>query len=156
MPPPSPISSIYRFWFLILDPILTITGIYCNFLAPDFILAGINPAHRPPTSSETILLLDTGGGWFIAVLILQLGLLRARPNDVLVWWYFAAAIGAVDVVICAGILRALRTQGRLEPEAWRMEDRGNLGITAACALVRGAFVLGIGISEVDDENGKKM
>ena len=74
----------------------------------------------------------------------------------LVWWYFAAAIGVVDVVICAGILRALRAQGRLELEAWRMEEWGNFGITAACALVRGGFVLGIGVGQVDEGKGKKL
>ncbi len=144
---PSPISPIYRFWFTRLDPLLTIIGIYCNFFTPEFILAGLNPKYHSPPTSETILLLDTGGAWFIAVLILQLGLLRARPDDVLLWRYFAAAVGAVDVVICGAILRALNAQGRLGLGDWRGEEWINLGVTAACAGVRIALVLVVGVDE---------
>lgn len=143
----SPISSIYRIWFLRIDPVLTCIGIYTNIFTPEFILAGLDPSYRSPPGSETVLLLDTCTGWFFAVLILQLFLLRARQDDVLVWKSFAAAIGVVDTVICAAILRALNAQGRLAWEAWRAEEIGNFGITAACALVRWALVLGLGVKE---------
>ena len=143
----SPIPNIYRFWFTKLDPFLTVVGIYCNFFAPDFLLAGLNPAYKAPPSSETILLLDTGGAWFIAILILQLGLLRARPNDVLVWRYYAAAVGTVDTIVCGAVLRALAAQGRSGIETWRIEEWINLGSTGACAVVRLAFLLGIGVDE---------
>ncbi|KAJ9605195.1 hypothetical protein H2200_010585 [Cladophialophora chaetospira] len=143
----SRIPTIYRFWFTQLDPFLTIIGIFCNFFAPNFLLAGLNPTYQSPPTSETILLLDTGGAWFIAILILQLGLLRSRPNDVLVWRYYAAAVGTVDTIVCAAILRALNAQGRLGFDAWRSEEWVNFGSTAACAVVRIALVLGVGIDD---------
>lgn len=143
----SPIPSLYRIWFTLLDPLLTLTGIYLTFFTPYFVLAGFNPTYQIPPSSETILLLDHSGAWFIAILILQLGLLRSRPDDVLVWWYYALAVGVVDTLTCAAVLRTLETQGRLGVGGWRWEEWVNLASTGACALVRGAFVLGIGIGD---------
>jgi hypothetical protein len=151
----SPIHPLYRFWFTGLDPLLTLIGIYCNIMQPNFILAGLNPAFHSPPAPETITLLDTGGAWFCACLIFQLGLLRARPTDVLVWHYFAAAVGVVDVIICSAILRGLSAQGRLDVRAWRVEEWVNLGVTAACAVVRAGFVLRIGVDVEDGHDEVK-
>lgn len=141
----SPIPTFYRIWFTTLDPLLTLSGIYLTFFTPAFVLAGFNPNYHSPPSSETILLLDHSGAWFLAILILQLGLLRGRPDDVFVWWYYALAVGIVDTVTCTATLRALDAQGRLGLGGWRWEEWVNFGSTGACAVVRWAFVLGIGV-----------
>jgi hypothetical protein len=150
----SPISSFYRFWFFLIDPILALSGVYILFWTPDFFLSGVNPAYSPPTSSETLVLLDTGAAWLIAATILEQGLLRARPNDVVVWKYFAASICVVDTLVCAATLRALESQGRLGIEDWRWEEWVNLGSTGACAVVRLALVLGVGVAD-GASGGKK-
>ncbi|ETI29188.1 hypothetical protein G647_01641 [Cladophialophora carrionii CBS 160.54] len=152
---PSPIHPFYRLWFTRLDPIMTAGSIYITYVHPEIVLASLNPTYRSPPGPETIALLDLSGALFCVCLLLQLGLLRARPADVVVWHYYAVPVGLVDVIICAAILRGLSAQGRLAVQAWRVEEWMNLGLTAACAVVRAAFVLRIGVglraAKADDD-----
>jgi hypothetical protein len=151
----SPISSFYKFWFFLIDPILALSGVYILYWTPDFFLSGVNPAYKGPISSETVVLLDTGAAWLIAATILEQGLLRVRPEDVVVWKYFAASICVVDTLVCAATLRALESQGRFGLENWRWEEWVNLGSTGACAVVRLALVLGIGVGSSANETKKR-
>ncbi|OCT54366.1 hypothetical protein CLCR_00968 [Cladophialophora carrionii] len=145
MTSPSPIHPFYRLWFTRLDPIMTAGSIYVTFFHPEILLASLNPTYHSPPTPETVALLDLSGALFCVCLLLQLGLLGARPADVLVWHYYAVPVGLVDVIICAAILRGLSAQDRLAVRAWRLEEWMNLGLTAACAIVRAAFVLRIGV-----------
>ncbi|KAL8907060.1 MAG: hypothetical protein Q9171_006007, partial [Xanthocarpia ochracea] len=79
--PPSRIPPFYRIFFTIIDPIITILGIYAQLLTPLTVLTSYTPTPHNPPGTETVLLLDTVAAFLAGLLILQVYLLRARPAD---------------------------------------------------------------------------
>lgn len=53
----------------------------------------------------------------------------------------------VDVFMLGGFLRALSTEGRMDTSGWRGDDWANVGGYAVLALVRAAFVAGVGLRQ---------
>lgn len=78
------------------------------------------------------------------MVFIQVYLLPKRANDLLVWRAFEAGTLLIDLGLLAAVGRSLSAQGRLELGRLRAEDWGNLGITGTVAVVRGAFLLGLG------------
>ena len=141
----SPIPSFYRTWFTVIDPILSIVGVFTNILAPTTILKSFNPSSTTPPAPETIFILDQSAGFFACLTFLQLGILRARPADVGLYRAVQAGTLMVDLAMLAGFARTLGTQGRLGLAGWRAEEWTNIGITVGVAVIRTTFLLGLGM-----------
>ena len=141
----SPIPSFYRTWFTILDPILSVTGVVANLFFPNAYLDSLTTSATNPPTIETTALLDSLAGFYGALVFLQLGLLRPRPRDLGIWRTLQAATLVVDVFILEAFARALHAQGRLGLVHWRAEEWMNIGLTAFVAVLRTAFLLGLGM-----------
>lgn len=139
------IPQLYRTFFATIDPILCFTGILLPLIAPDVSLKSFSPTPVIPPALETRACLDNLAAWFTACFLLQVGLLRTRPNDVVVWRYLEAAILIVDVGMLSSYGRALHAQGRVGMGAWRLEEWANIGVTGGVAVIRAAFLVGVGM-----------
>jgi len=138
------IPTFYRVFFTNIDPILSLSGVILNILSPTTILASYSPTYTDPPSIETILLLDNTAGFLAGFTLLQLYLLRNK-RDMVVWKAVQGSMLVVDVFMLGGFTRALRKQGRLGFANWRLEEWGNIGITAFVRFLRSAFILGVGM-----------
>lgn len=77
---------------------------------------------------------------------LDLFLLR-YSKDIVVWKILQAATMIYDMVLLWSVYGALRMQGRLNLQEIRWEDWGGIAITGLAVLVRGAFLLDVGLSK---------
>lgn len=140
------IPTFYRKFFLIVDPTIAVWGVYLNTFSPDTVVDAIIPSGlsgiSPRSPLHTFLLSQISGALLFCV-FLDVFLLR---NTGEVWIWKTQQFGQLlyDVVMLVGIAVALRDQGRLGVESWRVEDWGTIGITGGCALVRAFFCAGIG------------
>lgn len=141
----SSIPSFYRVWFTVIDPILSLFGVFGNLLTPTVILNSYSPFYASPPTTETIFLLDTTAGFLAGLTFLQVVLLRAKPTDVTVWRALQASIVLVDIGMLAGLVRVLSAEGRADWKVWRVQEWTNMGITAAVLIIRAAFLLGVGM-----------
>ena len=143
----SAIPSYYRIFFTFIDPVLSSFGVIMHLqsakILPNYALT---PAIPPAT--ETRLVLDALTGFFAGLVFLQAVLLRARPNDVVVWKCVQAATILVDIGMVGGFVRALGNTGRLDTGKWRPEEWSNVGINSFVGIVRTLFVLGVGMPKV--------
>jgi hypothetical protein len=142
----SPIPSVWRIWFATLDPIIAFSGVAGNILVPQVTLKAYDPNATIPPALVTKIMLDMTTGFLAGTMFLQIVLLRLRPKDVAVWKCLQASISFADVAIIYSVLMGLDAQGRLDPEKWRVEEIGTLGLTGFVLLTRVLFILGIGLS----------
>lgn len=140
------VPLFYRIAFLLFDVAMPVMGIYGNLLDPAFVLGGFTPKFISPPNNETQVLLDAGAGWFAALILLNLGFLRYKANDVTVWKILEAAIILVDVFQLVGFARLYQAEGKMAMSQLSGQDLGNVIGYSVIALVRTAFVLGIGLS----------
>ncbi|KAJ9610422.1 hypothetical protein H2200_005199 [Cladophialophora chaetospira] len=150
----SPFPAIYRIFFQTLDPLIALSGVLAHTLSPKTILSLYNASAKFPPATETVALLDVGNTFLLAVMPLQIVMLRLRPNDVAVWKCLQGSILIRDIGIIATVLRSLSAQGRLDVGLIKGDEWGNLGILAALAVLRTAFVLGVGVNDNGRGKGK--
>lgn len=134
----------YRIFFTIIDPVIASLGLLIH-LQPAQILPSYAPEPTLPALVETRLLLDGLVGFFAMAVVLEVVLLRARPDDVVVWKILQAAIACTDVGMLGGFYRALSATGRLSVQHWRFEEWNNITVIGFCGLVRVLFCLGVGL-----------
>ena len=139
------IPVFYRVWFTIVDPVLSLIGVFGNLLTPTAILDFYTPTSAAPPATETILLLDTVAGFFACLTFLQLVLLRARPDDLVVWCSLQCSTLLVDVAMLGAIARALSREGRIDWNGWRAEEWTNIGITSGVLIIRLVFLTTTGV-----------
>ena len=139
------IPSFYRIWFTIIDPLLSLLGIISNLFSPAAILNGYSPNAVIPPAPETAVLLDTTAAFLAGFIVLQTVLLRARPNDLVVWRILQASTLLVDFALLGSFARALTADARLDLRLWRAAEWTNIGITGGVAVIRAAFCLGVGM-----------
>lgn len=140
------IPSFYRIWFTIVDPLLSLLGVYTNFFTPTTILNSYTPTFVSPPGSETILFLETVAAFLVGLIFLQLFLLRAKSTDMTVWRALQGSQLLVDIGMLGAFTRALKSQGRMDLKVLRAEDWGNYLITAGVAVIRSAFLIGVGMN----------
>ncbi|KAF3005891.1 hypothetical protein E8E13_009402 [Curvularia kusanoi] len=148
MPPsksPHPtIPSFYRILFTTIDPILCLWGAYMDFFTPRTVLSSHILADTPDIG-HTMILIQRGG------LLLNLGFLSAvllrYTQDLKIWHLVEMGLLLGDFAYFPAAFGALKSQGRLWPEAWRAEDWGAFGVTFAVTLVRLAFLARVGFRE---------
>lgn len=141
----SRIPSFYRIWFTVVDPFLSIIGVYGNLFAPTSILNSYSSSYVSPLTTETIPLLDTTAGFLASLAFLQVALLRAKPTDLTVWRALQGSTGLVGIAMLGGFTRVLCVEGRTDWRDWKVEEWTSLGNTAGVALIRTAFLLDDGM-----------
>ena len=144
-----PIPKPYRVFFRVVDPTLSLFGVIMH-LQSDKILPNYALEPTMPPATETRLLLDALVGFFAGLAFLQAVLLRARPNDVVVWKCLQAATILIDLAMLAGFYRALSSTGRLDVSTWRNEEWNNIMINSFVAMIRTLFVLGVGMPKIKE------
>lgn len=134
---------IYRAWFLWVDPVLTLAGMYGNLIDHDTNVTSFFTDLRP--SVHLVPYFYQIGGMGASYLVLSVFLLR-YTEDVGVWKILQAAITCADFTLLAATYVGMRHEGTLsDVSAWRFLDWANIVITGICTVLRIAFVLGIGI-----------
>lgn len=104
------IARFYCIFFTMIDPFIALLGVLMPLLDSDTYLQSFAPSPTRPPSTETKLCLDTMASCFAGTMILQLWLLRARRNDLLVWRAAEAFIVVTDIGILGGFERAPSAQ----------------------------------------------
>lgn len=141
----STIPTFYRLFFTTIDPLIALSGALTPVLTPRSYLSSFAPSPTSPPTPETKLCLDIIASCMAGTMILQLWLLRRRPNDLVVWRGVQAFILVTDAGILGGYGRVLGEQGRLLPWRWRVEERSFILIVSIVALIRSCFLLDVGM-----------
>lgn len=135
----------YRAFFTVFDIVLPIFGTYAHIFKPAIVLGGAVTRFALPPATETVVLLDTLAGCFASLAVTQTYFLITRPHDVPVWKGLNVGTFVLDLFQLASFYRALAAEGRLDTSLWRGEDYGNVVGYTVIALVRAAFIAGIGV-----------
>ncbi|RSM15122.1 hypothetical protein CDV31_005056 [Fusarium ambrosium] len=136
------IHPIYRAWFLWVDPILTIAGMYGNLFDHDLALTAAFPNY--PLTEEFRPFLYQIGGMGTSYLVL-LVLLQRYTQDVVIWKILHFAILWADFTMLTAIYVAMRHEGTLAISDWRALDWFSIVVTVICTVLRAAFALGVGV-----------
>lgn len=150
-----PVPLPYRVLFTIFDIVLPLFGIYAHLFAADtMVLPGFSASFSWPPGAEMRVMLDATAGWLAAFATAQIVFLLYRPRDMLIWRTLAAGTLAQDLFMLVGLARGLQIEGKLQDTSlWRGDDWGQVGGYVVIALVRAAFLMGIGVGR--DEDGRK-
>jgi hypothetical protein len=138
------IHPVYSFWFLWVDPILTLVGMYGNFIDHDLAMQAFF-VNYPPTDHFRCFIYQIGG-MGTSFLILLVGLLR-YTHDINIWKIVQLAILPADFTMLTAIYIGMRISGNLALADWRWEDWFSIVITGICTVLRIAFVLGVGVRD---------
>ena len=136
----------YRAFFFVFDIVLPVFGTYAHVFNPAFVLGGAVSRFALPPATETVVLLDTLAGCFASLAITQSYFLYTRPNDLTIWRGLNVGTFVLDLFQLASFYRALVAEGRLDTSLWRGEDYGNIVGYTIIALVRAAFIAGVGVN----------
>lgn len=162
----SHIPPFYRIFFLYIDPLICLSGIYLSlFDQPTFLLNGVPsrllPTYPSGTSQEEhpngdpliSHFLFSIGSYSIGILSLQILLLHQVKDapaglNVKIWKILEFAILLVDLgLLAAGgvsVDASRRTEEAWGVGSWTSGDWTNNGILGAVALIRTAFLLNVG------------
>jgi hypothetical protein len=149
------IPLFYRIFFLYIDPVICLSGIYLFFFDPHtFILNGVPSAitsQISPTSTIpplTNYLIMSCGSYSLFVFAMQILLLhpfKDAPDglNVRIWRTVQFGILLIDLGLLYGVYVA-DPKAALDVSGWGSGDWTNNGILGLVALIRSAFLLGIG------------
>ncbi|KAF6518007.1 hypothetical protein HZS61_002085 [Fusarium oxysporum f. sp. conglutinans] len=138
------IHPIYSLWFLWVDPILTLVGMYVNFIDHDLAMQAFFINH-PPTDHFRCFIYQIGG-MGTSYLIILVVLLR-YTHDINIWKIVQLAILPADFTMLTAIYIGMRISGNLALADWRSEDWFSIVVTGICTVLRIAFVLGVGVKD---------
>lgn len=138
------IHSFYHIWFKWVDPISLIPTVYGLLFTPEFMLEGLIPASMSVPDPNQAFMFHQLAALYAFVAIILAFVLRASP-DLKVWRIVMAAVLMIDVAMLASTYVSLEHQGRLEFEHWRWQDWGNVAYTGGVAIIRCAFLAGLGV-----------
>ena len=140
------IPAFYRYYFRWSDPIICLWATYMDFFTPAFAVAAFVPESVAPWNPYFDFCIQQLGGSLIMLAFIDAVLLR-YTLDVNIWKIIQAAVLIYDCVMLYSNYYALDQQGRLSIDKMRWEHWGCFVITVQAALVRTAFLLGVGLSE---------
>jgi hypothetical protein len=140
----SHIPLLYRVFFLYIDPLFCLSGIYlCFFDHATYLEMGVPQAltihSSSPLSSYLITVL---GAWSVSIFAMQTLLLQ-QYRDVKVWKIFMFAILLTDLGMVYAVYEADPVMA-LNVSKWGQGEWTNHGILGMVIAVRTAFLLGIG------------
>ncbi|RMZ88584.1 hypothetical protein DV736_g4187, partial [Chaetothyriales sp. CBS 134916] len=146
--PVSSMSSFYCIFLPTIDPLIALSGVIANTVFQPQILNSYNssfPADSEHVPIEAAVALETVAGFLLGIMSLQIVLLRLRWDDLTVWRCVEFSILVVDIVMLLAIAKALDAQGRLwDVKLLRVEEWVNCAILGGVALIRIAFLAGVG------------
>jgi hypothetical protein len=141
---PTSLPAVYRVFFTTIDPLLATTGIVSLLTTPETFLVSYFP--NPKIAPETRFALDALTGFFASTVVLQVCLLRLRPDDREVWKLLQASILVQNATMVGAFCRVKQRAGQLNPGAWTRAEWGKLVGVGVAAAIRLAFVCGVGLS----------
>ena len=147
------IPAFYRLYFHWSDPAICLWGAYMDFFTPAFVSNAFLPKEQQPWNPMFNFTLQQLGGALLMLAVIDILLLR-YTEDVGVWKILQAAVLVYDLSLLYSNYDALGMQGRLSLEGLRWEDWGGIFISAQAAVVRTAFLLGVGLGK-EEKGGKK-
>ncbi|KAF5019684.1 hypothetical protein F66182_8313 [Fusarium sp. NRRL 66182] len=113
------INPVYTAWFLWVDPVLTLIGMYINFFDQNLATQAFF-TNYPPTEHIKSFVWQIGGmGTSYLVLML---LLLWHSNDIYTWKVVQAAILPADFTMLASLYNGMRIEDNLAIGSWRWED----------------------------------
>ncbi|KAK7179015.1 hypothetical protein DPSP01_013157 [Paraphaeosphaeria sporulosa] len=148
------IHPFYRIWFTIVDPTTLVFTILACILSPSTMLATSVPtsfASYDPLSHGPLLYQSAALYAFMAIIF---GALLRVSSDLNVWKIVQFATLVVDCALLVTLWSMLKQQNRLELAEWRGEDWFNAGFTIWVALIRFAFLGGLGVGTQVEEKTK--
>jgi hypothetical protein len=149
------IPLFYRVFFLYIDPLICLFGIYFFFFDHHtYIQNGIPSAISSQITSTTILspltkhLIMALGSYSVFVFAMQILLLHQFKDapqglNVKIWRIVQFGILLIDLGLLYGVYSA-DPMGALDFSGWGGGDLGNNGILVMVAVVRSAFLVGLG------------
>jgi hypothetical protein len=157
----SQMPLFYRIFFLYIDPLICLSGIYlCFFDQRTFILNGIpslitsnhlqSQIHSSPNSvlnitPATTYFIHSLGAYSLCIIFLQISLLWGFKDvgngiGVKVWKNVQLGILLIDL----GLLWAVGHAVGWGIDSWVQGDWVNVGILGMVAIIRSCFLIGIG------------
>jgi hypothetical protein len=149
------IHPFYRIWFTIVDPVVLVFTVLACIFVPSTILETSVPASfasYDPLSHGPLLYQSAALYAFMAIIFG--GLLRAS-NDLKVWRIVQFATLVVDCGLLVTMWTMLKQQERLDLGDWRSGDWFNAGFTVWVALIRVAFLGGLGVGAKLEKKAKR-
>ena len=145
----NPIPIFYRVVFTFIDPGFCLMGFALHLFDTRSTLLGYSPNAVHPPAVETVHLLDSMAGFFLALGLLEGFLLRVKATDAAVWRVVQASISVLDIIMVFGAVRAMTAEGRMDLTYWRGDDWRLVVGNAVRGVARlaCAFGLGFGIQE---------
>jgi len=119
-----------------------------DFVTPAFVSNAFLPEKMTPWNPMFNFTLQQLGGALLMLALIDIVLLR-YTEDVGVWKIIQAAVLVYDLSLLYSNYNSLGMQGRLSLQALRWEDWGGIIISAQAAVVRAAFILGVGLGKGD-------
>jgi hypothetical protein len=143
--PQTPIPAFYRHFFTTIDPLVALSGVYGNFFTPQTVSEAYIPASIAAYNPANFILYRINGGDLLCVAFLMVVLLR-YTKDVVIWKILEGAVLIIDLVILQGLWEMHGQQGRrfVGKGGMRWEDWACVGITLTVAVIRSAFLAGVG------------
>jgi hypothetical protein len=145
------IHAVYRIYFLWVDPILTLMGMYVNLIDHNLATLAFFSNVSPTETLKPFLYQIGGMGTSFVCLFV---ILLRYTNDVNIWKIVQFAILWADFTMLTSMYVAMRLEGRLAVSDWRQEDWFGGVITVICTIIRALFVLGVGVKQTGVK-GKK-
>lgn len=140
------INAFYRIWFTWVDPLSLVLSVAACFLTPAAALEMLVPPSKMPYVPEQAAVIYQIGLLYSFLGIMFAVLLRASP-DIKVWRIVEGATLFVDLALIVLSFVSLEQQNRLAFEEWRNPEVFNLFFTVLVALIRAAYLVGVGGSD---------
>lgn len=119
---------------------------YGDYAHPAFIVNAFVPSSIAPHNPYFDFTLQQIGGALLMLGFIDIFLLR-YTNDVKIWKILEAAVLIYDLSLLFSNYSSLQQQGRLRPGGLRWEDWSGIAVSAQAAVVRAAFLLGVGLAK---------
>ncbi|EPE27648.1 hypothetical protein GLAREA_04439 [Glarea lozoyensis ATCC 20868] len=155
----SQIPKFYRIFFLYIDPLICLSGIYIFFFDHALYISNGTPTAISSFSSTALTpftdyLLTALGAYSLFVFCMQVLLLHGFKNaangvNVRIWRIVQFGILLIDFGLVYAVWRA-DERGFWDLKGWDEGEWTNNGILGGVIVVRSAFLLGVGgVGRVD-------
>jgi len=146
------IPALYRIFFLYIDPLIGLSGLYIFFFDHAFFLKTGLPASIATEAQYTPVvrfLLFSLGSYFLAIAAMQVYLLQAYKNapnglNLRIWKFVQAAILMIDLGLLGTMIDADPSTA-MRPGRWGEGEWSNFGVLGLVIAFRSSFLLGVGL-----------
>ena len=137
---------LYTTFFLTIEPLSTLLGAYFAYFHPHRYLTLTTPSVPPSAllPPSTAIVLQQLANLYLLLSLLSSLLLRTTA-DLAVWRVFLFALLVADVGHVWSVREAVGWEGYWKVWGWNAMDWGNLGFVYVAAVLRVAFLMGVGL-----------